>query len=117
MGNPDKMDTKLTRTLLKQSVHTVERLAAHVLPQNDHVCVELVHELPKVIQQDLVAAVCAVAHDHLFGEHCNVVNRLLAVLRRILLGDHFRIVHGQHICQRNNAPAVEQPDQEVHIKV
>ena len=55
MGNPDKMDTVSPGLFLKLAVHTVQRFAAHVLPENDHVGVELLAELPQLVQQDLVS--------------------------------------------------------------
>ena len=57
----------------------------------------------------------AVAHDHVFREPGNVINGLLPVLRGVGLGDHLGGDHGEHIRQRHDAPAVQQPDQKVHI--
>ena len=73
----------LTGALFKQAVHAVERLAAHVLPEDDHVGVELLAVLPELVEQDLVAAVGTVAHDHVLGQPGHVVIRLLAVFGRV----------------------------------
>lgn len=107
----------LAGALLKQTVHAVERFAAHVLPEDDHVGVELLAELPELVEQDLVSAVGTVAHDHVLGQPGHVVICLLAVFGRVLRDEFARRDHGENVRQRHDAPAVEQPDEEVHVKV
>lgn len=88
--DPDEVDAVLTGTLFKQTVHAVERLAAHVLLEDDHVGVELLAVLPELVEQDLVAAVGMVAHDHVLGQPGHVVIRLLAVFGRVLRDEFAR---------------------------
>ena len=115
MDDPDQRNVLFTGTFLEQTVHTVQRFAGHVLPENDHIGVEHFNGLPQLIQQDLVSAVCTVAHDHVLGQPCHVIVRDLTILRCIFFPDHTGGDHGEHIGQRHNAPAVEQPYKEVHI--
>ena len=93
MRDPYKIDAELTGSLLKQAVHTVESLAAHVLPKYDHIGIELFNELPEIVKQYPVAAMCTVTHDHSFGELCYIIYRLLTVFGCIHLGDHICVVH------------------------
>ena len=58
-----------------------------------------------------------VAHDHIFRQPGHVVNGLLPVLRGVLLYKLLGGDHAQHIRQRYDAPAIQQPQQEVHIEV
>ena len=117
MGDPNQVDAQLPGLFLELAVHAVQRLAAHVLPENDHVRVEFFAELPQLIQQHLVAAVGPVAHDHVLRQPGHIVNSLLPVLGGVFFCQHLGGDHAQHVCQRHDAPAIQQPQQEIHVVV
>ena len=58
-----------------------------------------------------------VAHDHVFRQPCHIVNRLLSAFGGVLLAEGLGGDHGQHIGQRHNAPAVDQPQQKIEIEM
>ena len=107
------MNALLPGLLLKLAVHTGQSLAAHVLPENNRVGPELLAELPELVQQNPVAAVSPISHDHILGQPRHIVDGLLLVI----LGQHPGGHHGQHIRQRQDAPAVLQPDQEIKVEM
>ena len=82
-----------------------------MLPEDHRVGVEFLAVFPQLVQQDRIAAVGAVAHDHVLRQPGHVVNGLLLVI----LGENPGGEHGEHIRQRQDSPAVFQPQQ--HFKV
>ena len=109
MADPNEVDAPLSRLLLKLSVQAVERLAGHMLPHHDHVGIEPLDILPKLVDETLVAAVGLVAHDHVHVEVGHVLIRLLVILGLVFLAELLLDDHREHIGQRNNAPTVDHP--------
>ena len=109
VADPDEVDAARAGLLLELTVHTDERLAGHMLPHNDHIGVQRLAKLPQIVDEHLVAAVRAVAHDHVLIEPRHVIKRLLAVFGRVGVGDHARVDQREHIRQRHDAPAVDHP--------
>ena len=108
------MYAPLPGLFLKLPVHTYQGLTAHMFPHHDHIGVHLPAYLPQLVYKDFISAVGTVSHYHVLVEPGHVIICLAAIFRRILLGYHSCVYHGEHVRKRHYAPALQHPVQHVY---